>query len=99
MAEGGNIKVISTGEDGIVKIGADVSKKAITVGVDKQKFDDAVTNNKTVQENVTKITNNTTAIDKLNKTDIRLGGDNSTQTNSQSLNNISYLILKVMELI
>lgn len=86
VAEGGNIKVISTGEDGIVKIGADVSKKAITVGVDKQKFDDAVTNNKTVQENVTKITNNTTAIDKLNKTDIRLGGDNSTQTNSQSLN-------------
>ncbi|CAL7886472.1 YadA-like family protein [Fusobacterium necrophorum] len=86
VAEGGNIKVISTGEDGIVKIGADVSKKAITVGVDKQKFDDAVTNNKTVQENVTKITNNTTAIDKLNKTDIRLGRDNSTQTNSQSLN-------------
>lgn len=86
VAEGGEIKLISTGDDGIVKIGADVSKKAITVGVDKQKFDDAVTNNKTVQENVTKITNNTTAIDKLNKTDIRLGGDNSTQTNSQSLN-------------
>lgn len=86
VAEGGNIKVISTGEDGIIKVGADTSKKAITVGIDKQKFDDAVTNNKTVQDNVTKITNNITAIDKLNKTDIRLGGDNSSQTNPQSLN-------------
>lgn len=86
VADGGEIKLISTGGDGIVKVGADTSKKAITVGIDKQKFDDAVTNNKTVQENMTKITNNTTAIEKLNKTDIRLGGDNSTQTNSQSLN-------------
>lgn len=86
VADGGDIKVISTGDDGIVKVGTDTSKKAITVGIDKQKFDDAVTNNKTVQDNVTKITNNITAIDKLNKTDIRLGGDNSSQTNPQSLN-------------
>lgn len=86
VADGGDIKVISTEDDGIVKVGTDTSKKAITVGIDKQKFDDAVTNNKTVQDNVTKITNNITAIDKLNKTDIRLGGDNSSQTNPQSLN-------------
>ncbi|TYK31783.1 hypothetical protein, partial [Bacteroides pyogenes] len=30
VAEGGEIKVISTGDDGIVEVGADASKKAIT---------------------------------------------------------------------
>ena len=84
VAEGGNIKVISTGEDGIIKVGADTSKKAITVGIDKQKFDDAVTNNKTVQENMTKITNNKEAIEDLKNNTIALAGS---------------LILKVMELI
>ncbi|WP_187106583.1 YadA-like family protein [Fusobacterium necrophorum] len=84
VAEGGNIKVISTGEDGIVKVGADASKKAITVGIDKQKFDDAVTNNKTVQENVTNIKNNKEGIDGLKNNTIALAG-NSGMTNSQSL--------------
>lgn len=84
VAEGGNIKVISTGEDGIVKVGADASKKAITVGIDKQKFDDAVTNNKTVQENMTKITNNKEAIEDLKNNTIALAGNSGT-TNSQSL--------------
>ncbi|MDK4502309.1 YadA-like family protein [Fusobacterium necrophorum] len=84
VAEGGNIKVISTGEDGIVKVGADASKKAITVGIDKQKFDDAVTNNKTVQENMTKITNNEEAIEDLKNNTIALAGNSGT-TNSQSL--------------
>lgn len=84
VAEGGNIKVISTGEDGIIKVGADTSKKAITVGIDKQKFDDAVTNNKTVQENMTKITNNKEAIEDLKNNTIALAGNSGT-TNSQSL--------------
>lgn len=84
VAEGGNIKVISIGNDGIVKVGADASKKAITVGIDKQKFDDAVTNNKTVQENMTKITNNKEAIEDLKNNTIALAGNSGT-TNSQSL--------------
>ncbi|MDK4522722.1 YadA-like family protein [Fusobacterium necrophorum] len=84
VAEGGNIKVISIGNDGIVKVGADASKKAITVGIDKQKFDDAVTNNKTVQENVTNIKNNKEGIDGLKNNTIALAG-NSGMTNSQSL--------------
>lgn len=84
VAEGGDIKVISTGDDGIVKVGADASKKAITVGIDKQKFDDAVTNNKMVQENVTNIKNNKEAIGDLKNNTIALAG-NSGMTNSQSL--------------
>lgn len=84
VAEGGDIKVISTGDDGIVKVGADASKKAITVGIDKQKFDDAVTNNKTVQENVTNIKNNKEGIEDLKNNTIVLSGNSGT-TNSQSL--------------
>ncbi|RXZ70542.1 hypothetical protein EPT53_03360 [Fusobacterium necrophorum] len=84
VAEGGEIKVISTGDDGIVEVGADASKKAITVGIDKQKFDDAVTKNKTVQENVTNIKNNKEGIEDLKNNTIALSG-NSGITNSQSL--------------
>lgn len=84
VAEGGDIKVISTGDDGIIKVGADTVKQAITVEIDKQKFDDAVTNNKTVQENVTNIKNNKEAIGDLKNNTIALAG-NSGMTNSQSL--------------
>ncbi len=84
IAEGGDIKVISSEENGILTVGVDTNKKAVTVGIDKQKFDDAVTNNKMVQENVTNIKNNKEAIGDLKNNTIALAG-NSGMTNSQSL--------------
>lgn len=57
VAEGGSIKVIAKPNDplNLIDIAADATNKAITVGINKTNFDNAVTNNTQVQANKNKL--------------------------------------------
>ncbi|VEI57893.1 autotransporter adhesin [Pasteurella multocida] len=58
IADGGDIKVIAkpSNEPNIIEVAADTVNKAITVGINKTNFDNAVTNNPQVQANKNKLT-------------------------------------------
>ncbi|WP_424411659.1 YadA-like family protein [Pasteurella sp. PK-2025] len=57
VKNGGDIKVVAKKNNSdIIEVGADTALKAITVGINQTNFDNAVTNNRQVQENKNKLT-------------------------------------------